>query len=86
MKHLDPFDGIRPHACAREFTSELFELLWVLERTTEEYSKQKQLLDAVLEGDPFKASELSAVPDAAREAPKVARGHANQEQLGLDED
>jgi hypothetical protein len=37
------------------------------------YPKQQQLLEAVLESDLFTAAELPAVPEEAREAPKVTR-------------
>lgn len=85
-KKSSPLDDIRPRAWTREFSRELLELLWVLERTTEGYAKQKQLLEGVLDGDLFTASELPAVPDSAHEAPKVTRGHADQQQLNMDEE
>ncbi len=85
-KKSSPLDDIRPLVWTREFTRELLELLWVLERTTEGYAKQKQLLESVLDGDLFMATELPSVPDSAREAPKVARGHPNQERLNMDEE
>jgi predicted helicase len=85
-KKSSPLDDIRPRVWTREFTRELLELLWVLERTTEGYAKQKQLLEAVLDSDLFTAAELPAVPDEARKAPKVPRGHAGQQRLLLDEE
>jgi predicted helicase len=85
-KKSSPLDDIRPRVWTREFTRELLELLWVLERTTAGYPKQKQLLEAVLDSDLFLASELPAVPDEAREAPKVARGHKDQQRLNIDEE
>ncbi len=85
-KKSSPLDDIRPRVWTREFTRELLELLWVLELTTAGYPKQKQLFEAVLEGELFTASELPAVPDEAREAPKIARSHADQQRLNLDEE
>lgn len=85
-KKSSPLDDIRPRTWTREFTRELLELLWILERTTAGYAKQKQLLEAVLDGELFTAAELPAVPDEARQAPKVPRGHADQQRLDLDEE
>ncbi len=82
-KKSSPLDDIRPRIWTREFTRELLELLWVLERTVSGYPKQKQLLEAVLDSEMFNADELPQVPDAAREAPKVARAHAGQVELDL---
>lgn len=68
-----PLDDIRPKSWTREFTRELLELLWVLEKTTEGYPKQKKLLDEILEGPLFTAAELPPVPPEAREAPRLPR-------------
>lgn len=82
-KKSSPLDDIRPRTWTREFTTELLELLWVLERTVAGYGKQKQLLEAVLDSDLFTADELPKVPDSAREAPKVPRAHEGQMQLSI---
>lgn len=82
-KKSSPLDDIRPRTWTREFTTELLELLWVLERTVAGYEKQKQLLEAVLDGDLFTADELPKVPDSSREAPKVLRTHEGQMQLSM---
>jgi len=82
-KKSSPLDDIRPRVWTREFTRELLELLWVLERTTVGYPKQKQLLEAVLDSALFTASELPTVPDTAREAPKVPRTRTLEGQLSL---
>lgn len=66
-----PLDDIRPRSWTREFTRELLELLWVLEKTTEGYPKQKKLLEEILEGPLFLAEEFPAVPAASRKAPPV---------------
>ncbi|MCX6569513.1 MAG: N-6 DNA methylase [Candidatus Aminicenantes bacterium] len=66
-------DDIRPRVWTREFTRELLELLWVLERTLEGYPKQKKLLDEILAGPLFLASDLPPVPSEARDAPRLPR-------------
>jgi hypothetical protein len=58
----------------------------VLEITVAGYSKQQQLLEAVLAGDLFTAMELPAVPEEAREAPKVKRSRNLDEQVCLEID
>jgi predicted helicase len=83
-KKSSPLDDIRPRVWTREFTRELLELLWVLEITLAGYPEQQQLLEAVLEGDLFTAAELPAVPDEAREAPKVKRSRNLNAQVCLE--
>ena len=83
-KKSSPLDDIRPRVWTREFTRELLELLWVLEITIAGYSKQQQLLEAVLAGDLFTEAQLPAVPDEAREAPKVKRSRNLDEQVCLE--
>jgi predicted helicase len=70
-KKSSPLDDVRPEKWTSQFTTELLELLWVLEATVEGYSEQAKLLDAVIEGECFKADELPAVPDDMRKAPKA---------------
>jgi predicted helicase len=82
-KKSSPLDDIRPRVWMREFTRELLELLWVLEITVAGYPKQQQLLEAVLESDLFTEAELPAIPDEAREAPKVKRSRNLNEQAFL---
>jgi len=71
-KKSSPLDEIRPERWTSQFTTELLELLWVLEATVEGYPEQANLLDAVIAGPCFRAAELPAVPDDARRPP-VAR-------------
>ncbi len=71
-KKSSPLDNIHPHRWTAQFTTELLELMWVLEATLATYSQQAQLLDKVLASPLFKASELPTVPDAARK-PQVDR-------------
>lgn len=68
-KKSSPLDEIRPRSWTREFTRELLELLWVLEKTVEGYPKQKKLFEEILDGPLFSAEELPPVPSEARKAP-----------------
>jgi len=76
-----PLDDIRPRVWTHEFTRELLELLWVLEKTVEGYPQQAKMLNDVLAGDLFKADELPEVPDWARKPPKVPK--PSREEPGL---
>lgn len=76
-----PLDDIRPRVWTHEFTRELLELLWVLEKTVAGYPQQKKFLEEVVSGDLFKADELPKVPDSARKPPKVPR--PGKEETGL---
>ena len=69
-KKSSPLDGIRPTEWPVIFTTELLELLWVLEATVAEYPKQAGLLQMVTAGDCFTAGELPDVPEGMRKAPK----------------
>ena len=75
-KKSSPLDEINPDRWPTEFTTELLELLWVLEATLAEYPAQAKLLSAVVKGPCFKASELPPVPDAARKPP--VRSHTKE--------
>jgi hypothetical protein len=68
-KKSSPLDDIRPECWTGDFTTELLELLWVLEATLAEYPAQADLLSAVTKGSCFKAGELPAVPDYMRKPP-----------------
>ncbi|MCY3017506.1 MAG: N-6 DNA methylase [Planctomycetota bacterium] len=69
-KKSSPLDDIHPEKWTGDFTTELLELLWVLEATLAEYPAQAKLLSAVVKGPCFKADELPPVPAAARKPPK----------------
>jgi len=73
-KKSSPLDDIRPERWTSQFTTELLELLWVLEATVEGYPEQAKLLDAVIQGPCFRASELPAVPDETRKPPSPPCG------------
>jgi hypothetical protein len=74
-----PLDDIHPDRWTSQFTTELLELLWVLEATVEAYSEQANLLKAVIAGPCFLADELPAVDDEARKPP--ARESLSQGEL-----
>ena len=66
-----PLDDIRPARWTSAFTTELLELLWVLEATLATYPEQEKLLKAVIEGDCFQADDLPPVPDDMRRPPRA---------------
>jgi hypothetical protein len=68
-KKSSPLDDIRPDRWTSQFTTELLELLWILEATVEGYPEQANLLDALVAGPCFRAAELPPVPDNARKPP-----------------
>ncbi len=73
-KKSSPLDDIRPERWTAQFTTDLLELLYVLEATLKLHREQARLLDEVLAGDCFVATELPAVPDEARKAPRLMNG------------
>jgi hypothetical protein len=68
-KTSSPLDKIRPERWTGAYTTELLELLWLLEATVESYPEQARLLEAVVAGPAFSAGDLPPVPDAARKPP-----------------
>lgn len=72
-KKSSPLDDIRPERWTGDFTTELLELLWVLEATLAEYPGQAKLLSTVVKGPCFRTDELPPVPDHARKAPQAQR-------------
>ncbi len=68
-KKSSPLDDIRPERWTSQFTTELLELLWVLEATVEGYPQQARLLEVLIAGPCFRAAELPAVHDDARKPP-----------------
>jgi hypothetical protein len=65
-KKSSPLDDIRPERWTAQFTTELLELLWVLEATLGTYPSQARLLAEVLQSDLFRANELPPVPENVR--------------------
>ena len=72
-----PLDSIRPARWTSQFTTELLELLWVLEETVRCYPEQKKLLKAIVASDCFQADELPPVPDEMRKPPKTQTINGN---------
>ena len=68
-----PLDYIRPTRWTSQFTTELLELLWVLEATLAAYPDQAQLLQEVIAGDCFQADELPSVPEEMRKPPRAVK-------------
>jgi hypothetical protein len=68
-KKSSPLDDIRPECWTGQFTTELLELLWVLEATVAGYPEQAKLLEAVVSGPCFQADELPPVPEKMRKPP-----------------
>ena len=68
-----PLDDIRPERWTAQFTTELLELLWVLEATVAGYPEQAKLLKEVIDGPCFRADELPPVPEKYRKPPVKQR-------------
>ena len=68
-----PLDYIRPTRWTSQFTTELLELLWVLEATLASYPEQARLLQEVIVGDCFRADELPEVPEEMRMPPRAVK-------------
>jgi predicted helicase len=81
-KKSSPLDNIRPTTWTRDFTTELLELLWILEATISEYPSQAKLFAEVVRRPCFSADGLPAVPDWARKAPSRC---ASEDLFGAEE-
>jgi hypothetical protein len=68
-KKSSPLDEIRPERWTSQFTTELLEMLWVLEATVAGYPEQSALLDEVVQDKCFLADELPPVPESMRRPP-----------------
>lgn len=66
-----PLDDVRPRRWTNVMTTELLELLWLLEATLESYPHQEALLDEAVAGHCLSRSDLPPVPKEARRAPSV---------------
>jgi hypothetical protein len=69
-KKSSPLDDIRPERWTGQFTTELLELLWVLEATVDGYPEQAKVLEAIVAGECFQADEFPPVPEETRKPPK----------------
>ncbi len=86
-KKSSPLDDIRPRSWTREFTRELLELLWVLEKTVEGYPEQIILFDEILDGPLFIASDLPPVPEESRKPPLPQKRRIdNQHEISFESD
>ncbi|MGI8484576.1 MAG: type ISP restriction/modification enzyme [Thermomicrobiales bacterium] len=79
-KKSSPLDDIRPERWTFEMTQELMALLWVLEGVIALEPAQAELLDEIVAGKLFLATELPTPTDAERMPPKVE----NVQQMGLE--
>ena len=64
-----PLDEIRTTLWPAQFTTELLELLWVLEATLAIYPEQQELLNSVVAKECFAIKSLPAVPAGMRKPP-----------------
>lgn len=69
-RRSSPLDDLRPEYWTSAFTTELLELLWVLEATLASYPEQERLLEEVVKGDCFQADDLPYVPANRRKPPR----------------
>ena len=69
-KRSSPLDGIRPERWTAQYTTELLELLWVIEATVALYPEQARLFEAAAAGACFAAEDLPQPNDAMRESPE----------------
>jgi hypothetical protein len=76
-KKSSPLDKIRPISWRSQDTTELLELLWVLEATIDGYAEQADLLYTITTGSCFTIEELPAVPDKLRKPPGTASQNHN---------
>jgi predicted helicase len=79
-KKSSPLDDITPAGWTSEFTSELLQLLNLLNQTVAIHPQQAELLEAVMAGPLLKADDFSPVLPQFRDAPKNS---AAQSALGL---
>lgn len=64
-----PLDDLRPAAWTPAFTEELLRVIWIIERTVALGPELDELLNQVIEGDTFPASELPEPTEMERKAP-----------------
>jgi hypothetical protein len=76
-----PLDDIRPTQWPTEFTTELLELLWVLEATVEMFPELAANLDAIIESDLVAADDLPLPTDAERQPPDAGGPSGGELQL-----
>lgn len=79
-RRSSPLDDLGPVCWIPAYTSELLELLWLLEKTIRIHNSQSEILAEVCSGECFASDEFSEVPTALRRPP----GEADQPSLQLD--
>jgi hypothetical protein len=84
-KKSSPLNEIRPSCWTGQFTTELLELLWVLEATIEGYPEQSRLLEKVIASELFHAGELPPVPADMHVPPKAPGRHSDQLEFEIGE-
>ena len=72
-RQTSPLNEIRPARWPPTFTSELLELLWVLEGTLALYPEQARLLARVVAGPCLPATAVAPVDNALRQPPRPAQ-------------
>ena len=77
-RNSSPLDNIRPTRWTSAFTTELLDLLWVLEATVEGYSEQKRLLESVVKGACFERDDLPPLPADRCKPPRAQFLQENQ--------
>jgi type ISP restriction-modification system protein len=70
-KKSSRLDEVRSECWPSQFTTELLELLWILEATVAGYREQSKLMEAIVTGECVKAEELPAIPEVMREPPRA---------------
>ena len=73
-RQSSPLNDIRPSRWPPAFTTELLELLWVVEGTLAPYPEQARLLARVVAGPCLPATATAPVDDALRRPPRAAPG------------
>jgi len=84
-KRSSPLDDINVTEWPAQFTTELLELLWVLEATVQQYPDQAKLLEAVVKGECFTEDELPQVPEDMRKPPRRRKAEGLFDAAGDDE-
>jgi hypothetical protein len=82
-KKSSPLNDIHPSCWTGQFTTELLELLWVLEATVDGYPEQARLLENIVNSDLFHAGELPPVPAGMRKPPAARKSEADQLELDV---
>jgi hypothetical protein len=70
-KRSSPLDEIRPPVWTAQLTDQFLEMLWVLEHTVALYPDLQRLLEEIVKGDCFLASDFPQPTAIEREVPQV---------------